>query len=223
VPDQSGAPVGPLRGLLVDWGGVLTGPVRAAVRTWAAADGFDTDVWSSIMREWLGPAVAEEARLNPIHALERGEISVPDFDRRLAAELSRRTGREFAADGLVERMLSYFEHAPDMSALVRRARASGIRTSLLSNSWGNDYPRDGWEEMFDAVVISGEVGMRKPEARIFTHTVDLLGLSPEECVLVDDIPANIAAAVALGIVGVLHVSYEQTLSELEVLFDRPLS
>ena len=55
------------------------------------------------------------------------------------------------------------EHAQDMSGLVRRARLAGVRTALLSNSWGDQYLRDGWQDMFDAVVISGEVGMRKPE------------------------------------------------------------
>jgi len=212
-----------LQGLLVDWGGVLTGPVRAAVTEWAAADGFDMGIWSSIMRDWLGGPVGEEALLNPIHALERGEIEVPEFDRTLAAELSRRTGTPYASAGLLDRMFAHFQHAPDMSALVRRAREAGVRTGLLSNSWGNSYPRDGWDEMFDVVVISGEVGMRKPEPRIFTHAAELLGLPPEQCVLVDDISYNISAAVALGMVGVHHVSYEQTLLELQTLFDRDLS
>src|SRR5512141_428761 len=111
-------------------------------------------------------------------------MTVPDFEAQVAAALTARTGRPFAAEGLPGRMFDNFEHAPDMSGLVRRARAAGLRTGLLSNSWGNDYPRDGWEEMFDVVVISGEVGMRKPEPRIFEHTLDLLGLRPEECVFV---------------------------------------
>jgi len=222
-PTDGRAPGPQLAGLLVDWGGVLTGPIRSAVSAWAETDGFDVEVWSSIMRDWLGGPVGEEALLNPIHALERGEIEVPEFDAGLAAELTRRTGRHYEPEGLLDRMFAHFQHAPDMSALVRRARASGLRTGLLSNSWGNSYPRDGWEEMFDIVVISGEVGMRKPEPRIFTHAAELLGLRPDECVLVDDISHNIAAAVALGMVGVHHVSYDQTLLELEALFARDLS
>ena len=54
------------------------------------------------------------------------------------------------------------------------------------------------------VVISAEVGMRKPEERIFRHAAELLGLAPEECVFIDDIEANIAAAEAIGLVGVHH-------------------
>ena len=167
-----------LRGLVVDWGGVLTGDLRTAVQAWARADGIDLEAYGAIMRDWFGEPVGAEARLNPIHALERGEMTVPDFEVRLAAALSERTGRDHEAEGLLDRMFATFEHAPEMSALVRRARHGGLRTGLLSNSWGNDYPRDGWDEMFDVVVISGEVGMRKPEPGIFHHTLDLIGLEP---------------------------------------------
>ena len=206
------------RGLVVDWGGVLTGDMRTAVQSWAESDGVPLDIYVGVIRDWMGEPYGVEARLNPIHALERGEITVPDFQTRLAAALTERTGRDFGPEGLLERLFEHFEHAPDMSALVRRARRAGLSTGLLSNSWGNDYARDGWDEMFDVVVISGEVGMRKPEPRIFEHTLALLGLRPEECVFVDDLRHNIDAAVALGMVGVLHRSYDQTLLELEAVF-----
>jgi epoxide hydrolase-like predicted phosphatase len=197
--------------------------MRTAVETWAEADGVPLDVYVGIVRDWMGEPYGAEARFNPVHALERGEMTVPDFEVRLAEALTVRSGRVFTADGLLDRMFENFVHASDMSALVRRARAAGLRTGLLSNSWGNDYPRDGWDEMFDVVVISGEVGMRKPEPRIFEHTLQLLGLRPEECVFVDDLAHNVAAAAALGIVGVRHRSYAETLAELEALFGVPLS
>ena len=211
-----------LGALVVDWGGVLTGDMRTAVQRWAASDGIDLEAYVSIMRDWFGEPVGLEARLNPIHALERGEMSVPDFEGRLAAALHERTGVAQDPTGLLDRMFGQFEHAPEMSALVRRARASGLSTGLLSNSWGNDYPRDGWDEMFDVVVISGEVGMRKPEPEIFLHTVDLLGLEPAQCVFVDDLSHNVEAAVEVGMVGVHHTAYDTTRMELEALFDRPL-
>ena len=212
-----------LRGLLVDWGGVLTGDMRVAVEAWARAVAVPLDAYVGIMRDWMGEPYGTEALLNPVHALERGEMTVPDFEVRLADALTERTGVVLRADGLLARMFETFEHAPDMSGLVRRARAAGLRTGLLSNSWGNDYPRDGWDDLFDVVVISGEVGMRKPEARIFEHALDLLGLDPEECVFVDDLPHNVAAAEALGMVGVRHRSYAETLVELEALFGIALS
>jgi epoxide hydrolase-like predicted phosphatase len=222
VSDPTAGPT-PLRGLVVDWGGVLTGDLRTSVQSWAEADGVPLDSYVATMRDWMGEPFDIEARLNPIHALERGEITVPDFESRLAEALTVRTGRPFDADGLLGRLFGHFEHAPDMSGLVRRARTAGLRTALLSNSWGNDYPRDGWDDMFDVVVISGEVGMRKPEPEIFEHTLGLLGLRPQEAVFVDDLRLNIDAAVALGMVGVHHVSYDESLVELEALFGIPLA
>jgi HAD superfamily hydrolase (TIGR01509 family) len=206
-----------LRGLVVDWGGVLTGDLRSAVGAWAADEDVDLYAYVAVMRDWLGAPVGAEARLNPVHALERGEMAVPDFERRLAGALTARTGRPHEAEGLLTRMFARFEHAHDMSALVRRARAAGVRTALLSNSWGNDYPRDGWDDMFDVVVISGEVGMRKPEHRIYRHTADLLGLPASACAFVDDMAPNVVAAVEVGMVGVHHATYEATADELEVL------
>jgi len=106
--------------------------------------------------------------------------------------------------------------------MVRRSREQGLRTALLSNSWGDHYPEALWDGLFDAVVISGRVGMRKPDPEIFLHAADLLGLQPAQCVMVDDLPHNARGAVAVGMVGVLHRSYPETLAELEALFDRRL-
>ena len=149
------------RGLLVDWGGVLTSGLEEALRRWAELDGFDFDSYLRAVLAWLPAESPEnataEAELNPVHALERGQIAVPDFERKLASILVRRDGTPVPAEGLIERMFAHFEHQPAMSALVRRARSHGIRTALLSNSWGNTYPRDTWDGMFDDVVISGEV------------------------------------------------------------------
>ena len=129
------------------------------------------------MREWLGTQQGELARDNPVAALERGEIEVPHFEEQLAARLGEATGVPIEAAGLLQRMFDQFEHEPAMAALVLRARRAGLRTGLLSNSWGNEYPREGWDQMFDAIVISGEVGMRKPEPEIFAHVLELLGVA----------------------------------------------
>jgi epoxide hydrolase-like predicted phosphatase len=212
-----------LRGLVVDWGGVLTRDLGVAMQQWASADGVDGVQFRALMREWLGLDGGTEALYNPVHALERGEIEVPDFERRLAERLTTLDGSPVRAEGLLARIAEWYEHAPDMTGLVRRAHRAGIRTALLSNSWGTDYPRDGWAEMFDAVVISGEVGMRKPEPEIFRHTLELLGLTAGECVFVDDLRHNVEAAVALGFVAVRHTSYEATAAELDILFGTTLS
>lgn len=207
-----------LRALVVDWGGVLTEPLDSAIRAWAEIDGVEFEHYVDVMRTWLGPHQGELARDNPVAALERGEIEVPHFEEQLAQRLSLAAGREVRAVGLLQRMFDQFEHAPAMSALVLRARRAGLLTGLLSNSWGNEYPREGWDEMFDAIVISGEVGMRKPEPEIFAHALDLLGVLAEETVFVDDLAHNVQAAVELGLVGIHHTSYETTASELEELF-----
>lgn len=210
-------------GLIVDWGGVLTTDINSSVRRWADRHSVDLSAYAEIMRSWLGPDAELEAMVNPIHALERGEMEVPHFEEMLARELSRRTGTDVIPQGLLARMFDEFDHAHDMNALVRRARDAGIRTALLSNSWGDFYPRDLWEGMFDVVVISGEVGMRKPEPEIFHHTLELMGRPPGDCVFVDDLPHNITAAAELGITGVRHVTYESTLVELQSLFGIDLS
>src|SRR5689334_8411100 len=137
------------RGLLVDWGGVLTSGLDPALRRWAELDGFDFDAYVEAVMAWLPAETAETAELNPVHALERGQIAVPDFERELAKILLRPDGTEVPAEGLIERMFAHFEHVPAMNALVRRAKARGIRTALLSNSWGNTYPRDTWDGMFE--------------------------------------------------------------------------
>jgi epoxide hydrolase-like predicted phosphatase len=131
-------------------------------------------------------------------------------------------GRPVEVVGLLTRMFAGFEPLPAMIEAVRHAKRVGIATALLSNSWGNDYPREGWEEMFDVVVISGEVNMRKPEPEIFRLTARELGLDPSQCVFVDDLMPNIRGAAAVGMVGVHHVTAQQTLGELESLFGVPM-
>ncbi len=211
-----------LRALVVDWGGVLTEPLDRAIRAWAQIDGVDFEHYVGVMREWLGTQQGELARDNPVAALERGEIEVPHFEEQLAARLGEVTGVRIEAVGLLQRMFDQFEHEPAMAALVLRAKRAGLRTGLLSNSWGNEYPREGWDLMFDAVVISGEVGMRKPEPEIFAHVLELLGVRAEETVFVDDLRPNVEAAEALGLVAVHHTSYAETAPALERLFGVPL-
>lgn len=213
----------PLSGLIIDWGGVLTVGMHEAMGSWADEESIDITAFVSVMRQWLGRDYALEAAYNPIHALERGEMQVPQFERQLAESLAERTGQQIRAEGLLDRMFRFFRHSPDMMALVRRAREQGIRTALLSNSWGNSYPDDLFDGMFDAVVISGEVGMRKPDPQIYLHTLERIGLAAQECVFVDDLEPNVVAAREMGMVAVLHTEYRRTAAELEALFDRPLS
>ena len=210
------------RALIVDWGGVLTNSLQDTMTTWCETDGIDYEAFRAVLADWLGASYGDDATTNPIHALERGEMEVPDFEAELAARLRARDGGTPEPTGLLTRMFAGFEPQPPMVRAVRRAKAAGVATALLSNSWGNDYPRTGWEEMFDEVVISGEVGMRKPEPRIYRLVAQRLDLDPRRCVFVDDLMPNVRAAVDIGMVGVHHVTPQQTLDELEPLFETDL-
>jgi putative hydrolase of the HAD superfamily len=200
--------------VITDWGGVMTSPVLETVNVWLAADGIDRDSYTAVMRSWLSEAYDGGQVVNPIHALERGECEFAEFERQLAERLVRVDGGPVAADGLLTRMWAASAHDEAMHGVIRGLRRAGVRTGLLSNSWGGGYPRHLFPELFDTVVISSEVGMRKPEERIFRLTVGRLGLQPAECVFIDDIPANVAAAEAVGLVGVHHQASDSTARQL---------
>jgi epoxide hydrolase-like predicted phosphatase len=218
VPEPSGE----LAGLVVDYGGVLTNALHDTMSSWAETDGIDTGEFERAMREWLGSSYGDEAHVNPVHALERGEMQIPHFEAELAKRLRTRDGRPVEAGGLLTRMFAGFRSEPVMVDVLRHARAAGIRTALLSNSWGLDYPRQGWDELFDVVVISGEVGMRKPEPGIYLKVAEELGLPPSRCVMVDDLTPNVRGAAEVGMVAVHHTDPDATVAELEALFGIPL-
>ena len=204
-----------MKGLIVDWGGVLTMPIHTALGSWLKASGVDHNHYGEVVRRWVEPLPGESS---PVHRLERGELAVEDFEHLLSAALARE-GSPVEARGLVGKMfadLAIYEDS--MTSLVTRARAAGIRTALLSNSWGNEYDRRDWHEMFDTVVISGEVGMRKPEREIFELVLKRIGLAADECVFIDDMAHNIVAAEQAGLVGIVHRTFDQTAGQLEALF-----
>jgi epoxide hydrolase-like predicted phosphatase len=204
-----------MQGLIVDWGGVLTMPIHTAIGKWLKATGVDQNHYGSVVRGWVEPLAGESS---PVHRLERGELALEEFEQLLSEALASQ-GSPVEAQGLVGKMfadLALYEDS--MTSLLTRAHAAGVRTGLLSNSWGNDYDRTDWHEMFDAVVISGEVGMRKPEPEIFELALVRMGLPAGECVFVDDMAHNIVAARQAGLAGIVHQSFDQTAQELETLF-----
>jgi putative hydrolase of the HAD superfamily len=180
-------------GLIVDYGGVLTTDVFASFRAFCEAEGLEPD------------AVRDRFRSDPearelLSQLETGALAAAEFEPRFAALL------EVESERLIGRLFGGME--PDAAMLdgVRAARADGIRTGLLSNSWGDALAYDDalLEELFDAWVISGEVGLRKPDPAIYELAAERLGLPPAACVFVDDLPGNLKPARALGMATVLH-------------------
>ncbi len=150
------------------------------------------------------------------HRIERGEISQPTFEHELAALLG------VEPDGLLAGLLGGLEPDHEVIEAAARARAAGIQVGVITNSWGTDPydPYAGYHlgEHYDAVIISGEVGLRKPDPAIYRLAADKLGLPPSECVFVDDVAANLPAAAELGMATVHHVDSSATVRELERLF-----
>jgi putative hydrolase of the HAD superfamily len=195
-----------VKGLIVDFGGVLTTNVFDSFKQFSRAEGLPEDAVKQIFRE-RGEGLALLRRL------ERGEVTAEEFSHGFAPLLG------VSPDGLVERLFAGIVPDEQMIDAVRRARTAGIRTALISNSWGEGLAYDGqlMEELFDAVVISGEVGLHKPEPEIFLLGAERIGVAPEDCVFVDDLRENCAGAEAVGMTAILHRGAERTLSELEPL------
>ena len=211
-----------LRAVIVDWGGVMTGPLLDTVRAWITADNIDYASYAAVMRTWVSDAYRAGGAVNPVHALERGECTDAEFERQLAAQITCRGGQPVVAAGLLDRMFAATELNDPMHDLVRAVRAAGLRTGLLSNSWGvSAYPSHLFPGLFDAVVISAEVGMRKPEERIFQHAAARLGVDPRACVFIDDLEANVRAAEALGMTGLWHTDPADTITRLIALLALP--
>ncbi|MCP3804446.1 HAD family phosphatase [Allokutzneria sp. A3M-2-11 16] len=198
----------PVRALVVDYGGVLTTPIGPSFASWLAADGIDPDAYSEMLRDWLGRDAPADS---PVHRLERGELRVAEFNRLLAARLTTVDGRTIVPEGLLDRAFATVRPDADMLDLLRAARAAGLRTALLSNSWGNSYPMDVLTPLFDVLVISGEVGMRKPDERIYRHTADRLGLPPRQCLFLDDAQPNVDGAIRSGMRALLHTDSAATI------------
>jgi putative hydrolase of the HAD superfamily len=201
----------PVAALVADFGGVLTTPVRDSLAAWLTMDQIDPDSFTIVLREWLGRTAAPGS---PIHRLETGELAAPDFERQLAGRLRTVHGRPVAAAGLLDRMFATMAIDPLMVNLLRAARAGGVCTALLSNSWANEYPVDLLAELCDVVVISSEVGLRKPDRRIFDLVLDRLGVPGAATVFLDDAETNVLGARSAGMRAIVHRDVTSTRDDL---------
>jgi putative hydrolase of the HAD superfamily len=198
------------RALISDFGGVLTSPLQEGFLAYQEESG--------VSLEDLGRAMAraaEEHGEHPLFVLERGEISASEFRARIEPHLE---------DGFDLTRLStlYFERMRanrPMIEFVREVRGRGLRTALLTNNvreweslWRAKLPEI--DELFEVVVDSAFVGMRKPDPAIYELTLERLGVMAEECVFVDDLELNCEAARALGMTAVRFERAEQAIPEL---------
>ena len=106
-----------------------------------------------------------------------------------------------------------------MIEAVAAFRAAGVRTGLISNSWGTalEYEEAQMTRLFDGLVISHLVGLRKPDPAIYLLGAERIGLPPERCVFVDDLPGNLKPARALGMTTLVHRDAAETVPQLEAL------
>jgi putative hydrolase of the HAD superfamily len=186
------------RALITDFGGVLTSPLHEGFLAYQEESG--------VSLEQLGRAMAratEEHGDHPLFQLERGEITEAEFRGRIEPHLE---------DGfdLTRLRTVYFERMKPnqtMIELVRQLRGGGVRTALLTNNvreweplWRSKLPEI--DELFEVVVDSAFVGVRKPDPAIYELTLERLGIGADECVFVDDLEPNCETARALGMLAV---------------------
>ena len=192
-------------GLLVDWGGVMTTDVFTSFAAFCVREGLPEDAVKQLFRSDL------TAR-GLLAGMETGAVPEREFEQGVAAKLG------VPAEGLIARMMRDTRPEPRMAEAVLTARAAGVLTGLVSNSWGSaGYPRERFAELFDGVVISGEVKVRKPSREIYEFGAEAVGLRPDQCVFVDDLPHNLKPAQELGMAVVHHTSVDETLDRLSDL------
>jgi epoxide hydrolase-like predicted phosphatase len=195
-----------MKGLLLDWGGVLTTNVFDSFRDFCVAEGLEPDAVKRLFRE-------EPRARELVRGLETDALTEDEFGERFGEllELDDRTR-------LIERMFGGIRLDERMLDAVRSARAAGVRTGMVSNSMGGaSYDRSLFPELFDGVVISGEVGLHKPQPEIFLLGAERAGVGVGKCVFVDDLRENCEGAEAVGMTAVLHRGAETTVPELERL------
>ena len=194
------------QGLLVDFGGVLTTNVFASFSAFCEDHGLETQ---AVAQMFMTDPVARGLLVE----LEEGRLTEEDFEPRFAEVLGVQD-----STGLIDRLFAGMRPDEAMVGAVRAAKAAGVKTGMVSNSWGKGrYDRDALPELFDAWVISGDEGIRKPAPRIYEIGAERIGLAPSACIFVDDLPGNLKPARELGMATVHHYDAERTIPELEEL------
>ena len=200
----------PIRGVIVDFGGVLTTSVGSSFRAFCENEGIEPDAITSHLR-------GDPQTIELLVGLETGKLPPEEFEASMAAILGVK------ADDLIKRLFKELKRNEAMLAAIDIARRSGVRTALLSNAWSIEhYNRELLGELFDVVVISSEVGLRKPERAIYALTLERIGLPAERCVYIDDLSFNLEPATELGVATIHHTDTGETIAELERMLELQL-
>jgi putative hydrolase of the HAD superfamily len=207
----------PIRAVISDFGGVLTTPLHAALGAYSDASGITAREIGLAMERLF-----ERDGRHPLFELEKGRTSYGDFIRVLEAELGE--GADLIHFG--EALMSGLHPNEPMVALMRDLRSRGLRMALLTNNvreweplWRAKLP--DVDAIFDVIVDSAFVGMRKPEHEIYEETVRRLdeGIEAGECLFLDDLEINCDGAREAGMHAVRFVDNEQAIGEVEAALD----
>jgi putative hydrolase of the HAD superfamily len=204
------------RALIVDYGGVLTTSIGASFAAFCLEAGIDPERFKIIVADAYGSDGSD----GMIARVERGVLSPREFERWLAEALSEGSARAVTATGLRRRMFARVRPDEAMIDAVRRLHAAGTKTAVISNTWGPPiaYGAKRMKAIFDAIVRSDEVGLRKPDPEIYLLTTELLQVGPAQCVFVDDLLQNVEGARAVGMHALVHRNADFTVPRLEELF-----
>jgi putative hydrolase of the HAD superfamily len=167
--------------------------------------------------------IADRDGAHPLHELECGRMTEPAFLERLMAQLREDLGRDVALHTFSERFFAHLHANEEMLSFLAELRDRGYRLGLLTNNVREWEPR--WrpmlpvEELFEVVVDSAFAGMRKPDPAIYELTCGRLGVTPAECLFVDDFRRNCEAAEALGMHVVRFGDNDQAIAEMRAALD----
>ncbi len=205
-------PTTEIRAVFWDFGGVILSSPFDAFNDYEAEHGLPTDFIRSVN--------ATEPDTNAWAMIERQAVDADTFDA-LFAEESAALGHRVPGRDVLG-MLSGSVRA-DMVRALDRVISAGYVTACLTNNVRNPDPRnsrpdvDDVMEKFDHVVESSEVGCRKPENRFYEIACELAGVSPVECVFLDNLGINLKPARAMGMTTIKVLGAERAITDLEAV------
>jgi putative hydrolase of the HAD superfamily len=211
-----------VKAVISDFGGVLTTPLLGSFMALQDEIGIEPGTLGRAMQR-----IAVREGEHPLFELERGRVSEAEFLETLTAELEHELGHRPELHRFSEIYFDALEVNEPMIGVMGDARDRGFRMALLTNNireweplWRAMLPVD---EIFEVVVDSAFVGMRKPEPEIYELTVERLGdgIGPADCLFVDDVEVNIEAARSLGMEAVHFQSNDQAIPEIQAALDGP--